>query len=92
MPLVDAQLLRRLAPVMVGSARIDGKALLGHSPRRPVPESLIRRAKTGFGIPVAQWIEKSARQNAGRRLPVLAGDHMPWARRWACQVARSATR
>jgi asparagine synthase (glutamine-hydrolysing) len=84
-PLVDAMLLARTAPLMVGSTGVDGKALLGRSPSCALPESLIRREKTGFATPVAQWLQRTPPLNASRA-GAASDNHLGWARRWACQM------
>lgn len=54
-PLVDVHLLRQLQGLLREFHRFRGKRLLAEAPRKPLPEALIRRRKTGFGIPLAQW-------------------------------------
>lgn len=54
-PLVDAWLLRELQPLLAAFRRFPNKRLLAEAPVRPLPEALITRPKTGFGIPVHQW-------------------------------------
>ncbi len=49
-PLVDAWLLRQLAPVLL---RGDGKTLLASS----LPPYLRNRPKTGFFVPVKEWMD-----------------------------------
>jgi len=59
-PLVDAWLLRDLASMLRGFGRFDGKALLAHAPSLPLPDDIISRRKTGFGIPVERWLKDAA--------------------------------
>jgi len=54
-PLVDAHLLANLQPLLPQFRSFPGKVLLANAPSRPLPESIIRRKKTGFSIPVKQW-------------------------------------
>lgn len=54
-PLVDARLLRHLAPMAGRFRRFPGKTLLANSPQRPLPKEVVGRRKTGFGIPVDEW-------------------------------------
>ncbi|MEP7305902.1 MAG: asparagine synthase (glutamine-hydrolyzing) [Acidobacteriota bacterium] len=58
-PLVDVQLFRTLAPLIVSQHYPTKRDLAGVLPT-PVPEKLISRRKTGFGTPVQQWIAKSS--------------------------------
>jgi asparagine synthase (glutamine-hydrolysing) len=74
-PLVDVALLGRVAPLS-----FRGKALLAASPPRPLPEAVLRRAKTGFTTPVERWTDRLAGPPARRE---------PWARRWARTVAQT---
>ena len=85
-PLVDAELLKRVAPVTTkGSA--SSKRMLAESPRVPLPSRLIERPKTGFTTPIQAWLERDPRIARWRRVPALAVEKCPWARRWAFQVA-----
>jgi asparagine synthase (glutamine-hydrolysing) len=86
-PFVDPFLLRDLAPLTTRAALGTGKRWLGASPRQPLPTALTARPKTGFGIPVADWLEKHPTLQAWRRIPQLAQRGCPWARRWTYQLA-----
>ncbi len=55
-PLVDAWLLRDLAPVMRAFGRLKGKQMLAGSPATPLSPNIVGRAKTGFGIPLGAWM------------------------------------
>jgi asparagine synthase (glutamine-hydrolysing) len=54
-PLVDAALFRGLAPMLAG-AEAPGKRALAATPRRPLPPALVGRRKTGFTVPVRDWL------------------------------------
>jgi asparagine synthase (glutamine-hydrolysing) len=54
-PLVDAALLARVAPVAV-SARDYRKTLLARAPELPLPSEIVNRKKTGFLLPIRQWL------------------------------------
>jgi len=55
-PLVDAYLLTEIQALLPQFARFPNKALLANSPTRPLPRDIIKRTKTGFGIPVGRWL------------------------------------
>jgi asparagine synthase (glutamine-hydrolysing) len=81
-PLVDLELLRRAAPLLALSQR-PTKADLGRIPERSLPEEVINRRKSGFYIPVPQWLAE-------------AGDHPELARQrglrgWAQLLYRHFT-
>ena len=82
-PLVDAKLLDTLGPWVTGFAGGAGKAMLARSPAKPLPDAVINRPKTGFGLPMAAWLAQAADQCAWANLPMLARPGTPWARRWA---------
>ncbi|MEY4942882.1 MAG: hypothetical protein RL254_1063 [Planctomycetota bacterium] len=86
-PLVDAKLLETLGPYLSGFAGGAGKAMLARSPQYPLPDAIINRRKTGFGLPMEQWL--AASQSSGVRLPSAQGT--PWARRWARTVVETMT-
>lgn len=77
-PLVDAWLLRDLQPLLGIFSQFPNKRLLAEAPVKPLPEALITRRKTGFGIPVQAWLKQMGvnRINHG-----LSGA-------WAIEVAR----
>jgi asparagine synthase (glutamine-hydrolysing) len=54
-PLVDSYLLEQLRPLLQQFPRFSGKSLLALAPARPLPAAILRRRKTGFGIPIRQW-------------------------------------
>ena len=57
-PLVDAFLLRQVAPAVFTGSRRDGKELLARSPRTPLPDEILQRKKTGFTVPIREWLER----------------------------------
>src|SRR3954452_33707 len=72
-PLVDAHLLRRLAPALV-TRHERGKQLLAAAPRPPLPPEVRARRKTGFTLPIKEWLTQ---ESAG---PVEFGKRS-WARK-----------
>lgn len=82
-PLVDAFLLRTLAPALVSHPEMNSKSLLGRIPSRPLPEAVTGRAKTGFNVPLNHWLERNSSLDIWRRVPALSRPGTHWARRWA---------
>lgn len=80
-PLVDWNLLRALAPHADRFVAGAGKRLQGDSPRIPLPAEVMQHRKTGFGLPIADWLGEAG----GSAPPVAARGS--WARRWAWVVA-----
>lgn len=56
-PFVDAWLLRELRPLLGSFERYPNKRLIAGAPATPLPEALITRTKTGFGIPIQSWVD-----------------------------------
>lgn len=54
-PLVDWVLFKKLLPLIV-SAQPPAKSDLARTVQKPLPESVLHRPKTGFFIPVRQWL------------------------------------
>src|SRR5713101_4782483 len=54
-PLVDKTLLERLAPVIGRIGPGEGKVALAGAPSHALPEEIVARAKTGFGVPTGAW-------------------------------------
>jgi asparagine synthase (glutamine-hydrolysing) len=77
-PLVDAWLLRDVQPLLGAFSQLPNKRLLAEAPARPLPEALINRPKTGFGIPMQTWL---------RQMGKVGGDGGP-SHAWASEVAR----
>jgi asparagine synthase (glutamine-hydrolysing) len=59
-PLVDASLLERVAPCIAGLATGEGKRALAKAPAKPLPDAIVHRAKTGFGVPTGAWLSSVA--------------------------------
>ncbi|MEA2163883.1 MAG: hypothetical protein QOK37_2010 [Thermoanaerobaculia bacterium] len=58
-PLVDATLLRQIAPLLLVEKE-RCKQHFANSPRNPLPDWLSTRGKTGFTVPLAEWMDLSA--------------------------------
>ena len=58
-PLVDFTLLRALAPVIPALTPGAGKAALAQAPTIPLPNEIAARAKTGFNVPIGDWMNAS---------------------------------
>jgi asparagine synthase (glutamine-hydrolysing) len=58
-PLVDAHLLQQVQSLLPAFVGFPNKALLAGAPIKPLPRSVIERPKTGFCIPVGQWLTES---------------------------------
>lgn len=55
-PLVDTWLLQQVQPYLRRFSAFPGKRLLAMAPEKPLPHEITHRRKTGFGIPVHQWL------------------------------------
>jgi len=71
LPLVDAPLLRQVAAMKTA----PGKADMARTPARPLPAAVLDRRKTGFGVPLREWLAGETAGGGGER--GLRG----WARR-----------
>lgn len=58
-PLVDATLLRQIAPLLLIEKERCKQHFAG-SPRQPLPAWLSERRKTGFSVPLAEWMQLPA--------------------------------
>lgn len=82
-PLIDAALLEALGPFVSGFAAGVGKGMLAQTPKKPLPDLVVNRTKTGFNLPMAKWFSEMTDHRAGTEVPLLTGPGTPWARRWA---------
>jgi asparagine synthase (glutamine-hydrolysing) len=65
-PLVDAHLLRRIAPALV-ARKGRGKGILAKAPHPPLPDEVRTRRKTGFTLPIREWLQQEGRVEFGKR-------------------------
>ena len=70
-PLVDATLFTKLA------ARGLTKPQMARSPKTPLPESVLNRPKTGFAIPVRDWLQGDERGVRGWAKTIYADSVSP---------------
>lgn len=54
-PFVDMTLLHALCPLFFAPHRLD-KRDMASTPQHPLPHELLTRGKTGFSVPVQQWL------------------------------------
>ena len=73
---MDPYPLHQRPPLLSNFHRFPNKRLLAQAPNKPLPEAIITRRKTGFGIPVARWLAEAG-MGAGSG-----------SRSWAVEVAR----
>lgn len=65
-PLVDTELYRRVLPMAAGP-RPPGKEDMAGCAKPPLPAEILARTKTGFFIPVTEWIGGSEGSERGLR-------------------------
>jgi asparagine synthase (glutamine-hydrolysing) len=67
-PLVDIELLRAVVPLLA-TRHSPGKRDMALTPAKPLPDQVLHRRKTGFSIPVRDWLMQDiAEAGADRRL------------------------
>ena len=93
-PLVDVTLLRSIAPAIDGLGAGAGKGMLAKAPSLALPDDIVMRAKTGFGVPTGAWMVAAAARQTGVVEPkglvsrrwsrvVLAGSEKPLRKAYA---------
>jgi asparagine synthase (glutamine-hydrolysing) len=88
-PFVDAALLNAMSPIHANFTQGVGKRMLAKSPAVPLPDHIVNRPKTGFMVPMAQWLALATEHRDWDQSPILAPRRTPWTRRWAAVVADS---
>jgi asparagine synthase (glutamine-hydrolysing) len=88
-PLVDATLTAALSTVHASFANGAGKRLLAESPASPLPDSVIHRPKTGFTVPMTEWLRDATGRMSWNHSLLLSSAKTPWTRRWATVVMES---
>jgi asparagine synthase (glutamine-hydrolysing) len=71
-PMVDIALFRALAPYLSDLNNPLDKRMLSSIPKRSLPDEIINRPKTGFSIPIGEWL--GAKKGEG------------WLRDWSLQI------
>lgn len=66
-PLVDEVLFKGLAPTL-GHPGSPGKNDMARTPKTPLPDEVLNRPKTGFFVPVRNWLQGEAENGAERGL------------------------
>lgn len=61
-PLVDVELLRAVAPMLAGK-KPAGKRDMALTPLNRLPDNVLDRPKTGFSIPVREWLGGEHRED-----------------------------
>lgn len=77
-PLVDIALLRNLSPLLAGETP-PTKRDMALAPRPPLPDAILNRPKTGFQIPVRDWL-LDQKSEVGRKRPSAVRGLRGWAR------------
>jgi len=88
-PLVDAFLLGSLDTIQTRFADGAGKRLLAKAPLDALPDRIVNRPKTGFAIPMSQWLSERARRRVANRSKQSLSPSGPWTRQWAAVVIDS---
>jgi asparagine synthase (glutamine-hydrolysing) len=88
-PFVDAALLYAMSPIHANFTEGAGKRMLAKSPAVPLPDRIMNRPKTGFSVPMTQWLALATEHRDWDQSPILAPRRTPWTRRWAAVVADS---
>jgi len=90
-PLVDVELLRSIAPLMVNQRDFSGKRLLSEAPNPKLPHEVTHRPKTGFSTPIARWLLRSEIWMDRQKTTKWEEIGGLWARTWVGWVAREAS-
>jgi asparagine synthase (glutamine-hydrolysing) len=85
-PLVDTTLLQSMGPLMSLFGGRTGKSLLAKSVPNALPALVRNRPKTGFSLPMEDWLSKPAGEENR-----FISRRSPWARRWARTVLAGVT-
>ncbi|MGI9316982.1 MAG: asparagine synthase (glutamine-hydrolyzing) [bacterium] len=79
-PLVDINLTARTAPIIAAN---PGKHWLSKVPRQSLPERVLDRAKTGFTLPISDWLKQNSRLDHWKQHRALREGYVHWSRRYA---------
>lgn len=88
-PLVDAELLNKFAPLMTDIKDDQCKKMFGLSPIPPLSDIALKRKKTGFKTPIEKWMKNMHIGDRGDE--DIGTKYSPWARKWAQTVINYQT-
>ena len=88
-PLVDFTLLRGLASSIPAITEGAGKAALAAAPSLPLPNEVVTRAKSGFGVPTGAWLNAAASEASDTVVPKVEPKGIV-SRRWSQAVLNGA--
>jgi asparagine synthase (glutamine-hydrolysing) len=76
-PLVDSGLLKHLSSSIPSLLPGEGKMALASAPTLTLPDKAVRRAKTGFNVPIGAWVDRAVRHGSasGNESKGLASRH-----------------
>ena len=83
-PLVDQVLLKRLAPILARSRKVNRKSYLAGVPEMSLPAEITNRNKTGFETPIGLWLKDYVGSIRSKNMEKLARGH--WSRSWATRI------
>jgi len=87
-PYVHVDLLARVVSSLSDmSILFRRKEILSRVLSTPLPESILNKPKTGFTVPVSEWLKSEEKFSAWRSVPSLSREDCSWARRWAYVVS-----
>jgi asparagine synthase (glutamine-hydrolysing) len=88
-PLVDLRLLRRIAH-LTHQGVFPSKRDMALTPSLPLPPAILSRPKSGFAVPIYQWLQKSQPTEEGKGKARDHG-HRGWAKRVYAEYPTSSS-
>lgn len=79
-PLVDLSLMRRVAR-MADRGVFPSKQDMAAAPALPLPQTILHRPKSGFSVPIYEWLQKSPPTGASGQASAHEHGHRGWAKR-----------
>jgi asparagine synthase (glutamine-hydrolysing) len=89
-PLVDRSLTEHVAGLAALGRLGNNKSALGQVLQPGLPAGILNRAKTGFTLPLWQWLRKSDEAQIWKSNPLLRKSHLRDPSRWAFTVLTKA--
>lgn len=84
-PLVDSQLLSSLGS-MLSVRGGNNKKLMALAPKKPLPDIITQRKKTGFVTPIGQWLQNNSELDGWKQHAWLSHPAQHWSRRYAAAL------
>lgn len=89
-PLLDTQLWQSVVPLLRGDNPVT-KREMAMTPQRPLPDNILNRPKTGFTVPMREWLLQNDSETAHQGVGLRPWSHIVYKKWWESMSGRAAS-